>query len=78
MRCTRWKLGLSNFTITEEFIGREPGWSSLDARETTSKMMFSERTKLVDTNTWLSPVLNATVMPGIDVKAIARFEKLKL
>ena len=73
----RWAFGIPYSTVSKEFIEGELGWSSFDARETTSKMMYFERIERTDSTRWPSRVLTATEITNMKVKSVKRLKKLK-
>ena len=48
----RWARGIPHSTVAKEFIEGGVGWSSFDARETTSKMIYFGRIKRMDPTRW--------------------------
>ena len=73
----RWALGIPHSTVSKEFIGGELGWSSFDARETTSKTMYFERIKQMDQTRWPKSVLTATEITNTKVTVIERLKKMR-
>lgn len=73
----RWALGIPHSTVSKEFIEGELGWSSFDARESTSKMMYFERVKQMEPTRWPKLVLTATEITNTKVIAIERLKKLR-
>ena len=74
----RWALGIPHSTVSKEFIEGELGWSSFDARETTSKTMYFERIKQMDQTRWPKLVLTATEITNAKLTAIERLKQLRL
>ena len=68
----RWALGLPNSTIAKEFIEGELGWSSFEARETASKMMYFERIRNLHQDRWPKLILDALKITQTKVQSIER------
>ena len=73
----RWALGIPHSTVAKEFIEGELGWSSFDARETTSKMMCFERVRRMDSNRWANRGLTAMEITNTKVHAMEKLKKLR-
>ena len=73
----RWALGLPNSTIAKEFIEGELGWSSFEARESVSKLMYFERIKNLDQDRWPKLILEAMKLTHTKVKSIERSKILR-
>lgn len=73
----RWALGIPNSKVAMEFIEGELGWSSFDAREAISKVMYFERIKNFEPHRWPKRILEAVELTNTKVKTIERLKILK-
>lgn len=73
----KWALGQPCFNIASEFIEGELGWSSFEAREAKSKILYFARINNMPNTSWPKIMLEMTKICNINTAAHSRMLELK-
>ena len=72
----KWALGQPALNIANEFIEGELGWSSFEAKEAKSKILYFARVKALSEDRWPRKVLQMIEVTNLKTRAFKRMKEL--